>query len=105
MKNLKGNYIGTTAVTQWVNSKPFAYSNICETAGCESRCQSLLLSYEKFWWGFFYGLEQKLEREKVLLLRERMKIQNMSGNTQKYSSISNLTKIVFLKNQTEKIWF
>lgn len=47
-EDLKGNYIGTTAVTQCVNSKPFAYSNICETAGGESRCQSLLLSYKKF---------------------------------------------------------
>lgn len=98
MRTLKGNYIGTTAVTQCVNSKPFACSNICETAGGESHCQSLLLSYKKFC-GVFDGLEKNFEREKVLLLREKMKIQNMPRNTHthKNSSVSKLTKIVFFK--------
>lgn len=45
---LKGNCIGTRAVTQFVNSKPFAYSNTCETAGGKTCSQSLLLSYKKF---------------------------------------------------------
>lgn len=48
MKTLKSYYLGTKAVTQCVNSKPRAYSNICETAGGETHCQSLLLSCKKF---------------------------------------------------------